>query len=311
VAWWGGVASFFRWLWQAYVLPPKLPYWIQRADFSSAEFPPVRVRRGLAVLRGHDWAAQWQYEKELSEAEKETCLPGIGFVYAKGTVLHICPGAFGGAQCFLLRDDGVLDVPYANPAQQRRLLRLLYAGRHRRLASLFQSNLVEPAWGEWLRGAWTGIKIYAAIKAGFLLLIAGLVFATNLADGQPALASLSRILANVPFVLWMQAMIAAFLIPFLALLFGAIALVQWTGRTIEIEGRDYTAGFTIAAMLLLLFAGLAAWSGEWHKVPIHAGYIVCFFGAFIWPLMVMGRLRRSRTGCLRRSGRSTSSRPRC
>jgi hypothetical protein len=45
-------------------------------------------------------------------------------------------------------------------------------------------------------------------------------------------------------------------------------------------------------MLLLLLAGLAVWSGEWHKVPIYTGYIVCFFGAFVWPLLVMGRLRR-------------------
>lgn len=292
MAWWGGFASFVRWLWQAFVLPPKIPYWIQRADFTSAEFPPVGFRPGLAVLRGHDWAAEWQYEQERAEGEEETCLPGIGYVYAQHCVLHICPSGFGGAQCFFLRKEGMLDVPYANTEQQRRLLRLFYGGRHRRLASLFKSNLIEPAWAEWLQGAWTGIKIYAAIKAGFLLLLAGIVFAIDLESGRPALESLSRILTNLPFVLWMLAMMAAFTIPFLGLLFGAIALIQWTGRTIEIEGRDYTVNFTIAVMLLLLLAGLAAWSGEWHKVPIYTGYVVCFFGAFVWPLLVMGRLRR-------------------
>jgi hypothetical protein len=215
VALWGGFGSFFRWLWQAYVLPPKLPYWIQRADFSSAEFPPVGFRRGLAVLRGHDWAAESRYEQERAEAEEETCPPGIGFVYAEGSVLHICPSGFGGAQCFFLGKDGMLDVPYADQAQQGLLLRLFYGGQHRRLAGLFQNNLAEPAWAEWLRGAWTGIKIYAAIKAGFLLLLAGLVFAIDLADGRPALESLSRILTNLPFVLWMLAMMAAFTIPFL------------------------------------------------------------------------------------------------
>ena len=39
-------------------------------------------------------------------------------------------------------------------------------------------------------------------------------------------------------------------------------------------------------------AGLAAWTGEWHKLPIYTGYIVCFLGGFVWPLLVMGRLRR-------------------
>jgi hypothetical protein len=73
---------------------------------------------------------------------------------------------------------------------------------------------------------WTGIKIYAAIKAGFLLLVAGLVFAADLADGRPALESLSRILTNLPFVLWMLAMMAAFTIPFLGLLFGVLALME-------------------------------------------------------------------------------------
>jgi hypothetical protein len=293
VAWWGGVASFFKWLWQAYVLPPRIPYWIQRADFTSAEFPPVRFRRGLAALRSHDWAAERHFEQERAEAEgeEETCPPGIGFVYAEGCVLHVCPKGYG-AQCFFVRKDDTLDLVYVSPDQQRRLLRLFYGGRHRRLASLFQSNLVEPAWAEWLRGGWTGIKIYAAIKAGFLLLIAGLVFAADIADGRPVLESLSRILSNLPFVLWMLAMMAAFTIPFVALLFAALALMEWTGRTVQIEGRDFTPNFTIGAFILLLLMGLAAWTGQWDKLPFHIAHIVCFFGAFVWPLLVMGRLRR-------------------
>jgi hypothetical protein len=280
------------------VLPPKIRYWIQRADFSSTEFPPARFRRGLAALQRHDWAAERRYEQERAEAEEETCPPGIGFVYAEGSVLHISPSGFGGAQCFFLREDGILDVPYANPAQQRRLLRLFYGGRHRLLARLFQSNLVEPAWAELLHGAWTTVKVVTAVKAVFLLLVAGLVFATDLADGRPALESLSRILTNLPFVLWMLAMMIAFILPFLGLLWGAFAFVQWTGRTVQIEGRDFTGNFTIAAFVLLLLSGLAAWSGEWHKVPIYTGYVVCFFGGFVWPLLVMGRLRRQQDGLL-------------
>lgn len=274
------------------MLRPRLPYWIQRADFSASDHPPVRFRRGLAALRRHDWGAEGRFEQERAEAGAETCQPGIGYVYPDQSVLHICPSGFGGAQCFFIREDGILELVYANPEQQRRLLRLFYAGRHKRLAGLFKSNLVEPVWAQWLSGGWAGIKIYAAIKAGFLLLVMGLVFATDLSDGRPALESLSRILTNLPFVLWILVMIAAFTIPFLGLLFGAVALVGWTGRNIQIEGKDFTTHVTFGAVILLLLAGLAAWTGEWHRVPIYAGYIVCFLGGFVWPLLVMGRLRR-------------------
>lgn len=192
---WGDPSSF-RWLWHAFVRTPELQYWIQRADFSSANYPAVRFKRGLAALKGHDWSKERAYEARRYAEEEETCPPGIGYVQKDNSVLHICPREYG-AQCFLLSEDSILELPYANAADQQRLLRLFYKGRHKRLAGLFENYMAEPAWAEFLQGFWIAAKIILAIKAALLLLIAGAVFATDLSSGQPALESLSRILCHV------------------------------------------------------------------------------------------------------------------
>src|SRR6266850_2964542 len=75
----------------------SLPYWIQRADFSSAEFEPVDVTGALRAFTMHDWRAELALLSELEAKGSESCPPGIGFVTPNGAILHVCPSSDGRA----------------------------------------------------------------------------------------------------------------------------------------------------------------------------------------------------------------------
>ena len=75
----------------------KLPYWIQRADYSATDFEPVSLPAAQALLRDHDWKAERSYQKSLEDSDEDQCPPGIGFVGDNGRVLHICPEEDGSA----------------------------------------------------------------------------------------------------------------------------------------------------------------------------------------------------------------------
>ncbi len=72
-----------------------LEYWIQRADFSTTDFPPVDVAGALRALDAHHWPNEWKLQAELENAGEEYCPPGIGFVDPDGPFLHVCPSAGG------------------------------------------------------------------------------------------------------------------------------------------------------------------------------------------------------------------------
>lgn len=77
--WWSRFVVYLAALWRV-LAPHKLPYWIQRADFTSAEYPPASFKAGLAALRGYDWQAELRLEEELTAGEQDFCMPGIGFM---------------------------------------------------------------------------------------------------------------------------------------------------------------------------------------------------------------------------------------
>ena len=69
-----------------------IPYWIQRADLSTAEFDPVDVKAAILAYESHPWHRELALEHDREIQDKETCPAGIGFVAAPGHILHICPG---------------------------------------------------------------------------------------------------------------------------------------------------------------------------------------------------------------------------
>jgi hypothetical protein len=74
-----------------------LPYWIQRADFSSTDFEPVDVNGALRAFMTHDWSEELDFLSELEASASESCPPGIGFVAPTGAILHVCPSSDGRA----------------------------------------------------------------------------------------------------------------------------------------------------------------------------------------------------------------------
>ena len=67
----------------------RMPYWIQRADFSSAENEAVDVERAIELVSVPDWSNELRLFDALEAAGREVCPPGIGFVASPGRILHI------------------------------------------------------------------------------------------------------------------------------------------------------------------------------------------------------------------------------
>lgn len=75
----------------------RMPYWIQRADFSSTENEAVDVERAIELVSVHDWSDELRLFESLEAAGREVCPPGIGFVASPGRILHVCPNRDGTA----------------------------------------------------------------------------------------------------------------------------------------------------------------------------------------------------------------------
>jgi hypothetical protein len=67
-----------------------LAYWIQRADFSVRDFPPVDLAGAVRAFHDYDWAFELRRQDARSNTGEEDCSAGIGFV-GDGRLLHIVP----------------------------------------------------------------------------------------------------------------------------------------------------------------------------------------------------------------------------
>jgi len=56
----------------------NLRYWIQRADLSVTDFPPVDAEGACRAYAAHNWRAELRWREELDHKRKEQCQPGIG-----------------------------------------------------------------------------------------------------------------------------------------------------------------------------------------------------------------------------------------
>ena len=74
-----------------------IPYWIQKADFTSEDFGAVDYKQAQVALKKFDWAKEIQKQNELEKSGNESCDPGIGFISDDGRMLHICPNGKGKA----------------------------------------------------------------------------------------------------------------------------------------------------------------------------------------------------------------------
>jgi hypothetical protein len=75
----------------------KIPYWIQRADFTTVEHEAVDEHQAHEILCDFDWASERALRDGLKNENQERCDPGIGFVAADGRILHISSDGRGRA----------------------------------------------------------------------------------------------------------------------------------------------------------------------------------------------------------------------
>lgn len=103
------------------------PYWIQRADLSSREYPPVNLVEAEIALLGHNWQLEHALFNRLEETGGDNCPAGIGFHVGESEhVLHICPQEGGGALCFYIHDGETKTGEGINTLGQYRLLQLFF-----------------------------------------------------------------------------------------------------------------------------------------------------------------------------------------
>ena len=107
----------------------RMPYWIQRADFSSADNEAVDVKRAIELISVHDWAEELRLFDSLQSEGREVSPPGIGFVASPGHVLHICPARNGTA------------LVHYHFAEEPKRLRLIPTSR-----SVVRSQSAVPLW---------------------------------------------------------------------------------------------------------------------------------------------------------------------
>lgn len=121
----------------------KRPYWVQRADYSSRDYPPVSLTDAEIALRGHNWQLELAFKRTLDASGEDACLPGIGFT-ADGenslAVLHICPGDDGSAHCFFQQGTSICDGVEINPVGQYRLLQLFFRGDYNGVIRALEGN---------------------------------------------------------------------------------------------------------------------------------------------------------------------------
>lgn len=101
--------------------------WLQRHDFSAAEFEVVDANAAIRILREFDWRA----ERELQARHAgDTCDPGLGLMVGDGHILHLCPN-----------DDDCCLIHFHQPVQSR----IPWFGRSRKKVQRWQDVPLELA----------------------------------------------------------------------------------------------------------------------------------------------------------------------
>ena len=110
-----------------------IPYWIQRADFTTTEREPVGATDAVAAFKSHDWDAELELLEARQASSWEFCPPGIGFVPGDGRILHACP------------DRGGVCLVHYHFYEPRRILGIFPFERHRSISadSISSSDVLE------------------------------------------------------------------------------------------------------------------------------------------------------------------------
>src|SRR5690606_20198363 len=87
---------------EGFTLPvvANVTYWIQRADSTYAlNTGGIALAEAQSLLRDYNWHQELVRQQELDEAEKDSCVPTIGFTGPLGS-LHVEPDNLGTVDCY-------------------------------------------------------------------------------------------------------------------------------------------------------------------------------------------------------------------
>jgi hypothetical protein len=211
-------------------------------------------------------------------------------------IVAICPNGDGTATCFYLEGGESLHRDGVSPDDQERLLRLLYKQDRVKLAKAFDcaasSRSLRPKWWALLQALWQIARpAIIFILAGFAI-INGLIFCVALADGVPIGEAIGRLVTNAPLLLLTLVAIIGAAIAFMGPIVLVMALFEKKGWRLFFEGQDHTHIILLAGCSIVLVTLFAIFSDKWANLLVDVGYIAGLYGAFLWPIYVMGRFRR-------------------
>jgi hypothetical protein len=274
----------FAW-WKILWSSPRIRYWTQRADFTTTDFPPATFKEALAALFRHDWSSDLELMRSLENTEQDFCMPGIGFVFQEGRVLHICPNHDATATCFYIADDRSLHRAAVSAREQADLLRLFYRQERARLIQAFGETVpADPWWHDMLRRLFSFARPAIIFVIGAFVVISAIIFIVAISDGVPPLQAFGRLLSGAPFLLLMQVAIVAGGLLFLGPIFLVMMLFERKGWKILLEGQDHTGFIIIAVGIIIISTLLGIPSGKWSNSLIQFGHFSSLLGAFLWPI---------------------------
>lgn len=212
----------------------RLPYWIQRADFSATDHDPVDATTAIHIVQSHDWPRELQLEEERKASGLDRCPPGIGFMNGD-RILHICPAANGTAMVHYhggVRGVDVLTNPRLPLTDVPDYIQRFYADDHGWLAQQLPEGARpgRPAWQAPIAGAillmLVGMRLaYTDEREITLVWLAGFAAAgaligllVALCDGPGPGTLISRFLALVSPV--------TMFLPFIGVVFTVVAYVS-------------------------------------------------------------------------------------
>ncbi len=152
-------------------------------------------------------------------------------------------------------------------------------------------STISAIWPEFII-ALRSIAFTVAVLSGASLLLIVAIAVLIEPNGNAPWEVVARMLLDLPALLGIRLLVgAAFICVFGAIVF-VVLLMTESGRSISIEGHDFTSLIVMTIAVTLVMVAVMTASGKSSELPLFVIYAVGIIGPFIWPLYVMGRHRR-------------------
>lgn len=152
-------------------------------------------------------------------------------------------------------------------------------------------STISAIWPEFIEALRSIAITVAVLSVASLLLIVSIAVLIE-PNGNTLWDVTARMLPNLPELLGIKLLIgAAFICVFGAIVFVFLLMTE-CGRTISIEGHDFTFLIVMTLAATLVMVAVMTAGGKWSELPLVFTFSVGIVAPFMWPLYVMGRHRR-------------------